>query len=242
MYTAERFSPSATIPSSELLPSDWRDLSRLGPNDCSKRGWDSPTTRHSFAGLQIVEKAKELVPWSIPFECALQRLRFAQRFLLHCECGFQIDLSRFHGFMPEPHGNDRAVHSPLQQVQGHGVAQDMDGDAFAFQRRTELGGSLDMTDQQVMHAVGAETCASGIGEQNLPVAAWRFAEPGFQHGDRRLGERYTTFLTALPDHTNVSTRSERDIIAGQPGQFGLAQSGLRRHQEEGVIAPSEPVR
>jgi hypothetical protein len=115
--------------------------------------------------------------------------------------------------MPEPHGNDRAVHSPLQQVQGHGVAQDMDGDAFAFQRRTDLGGSFDMTDQQVMHAVGAETRASGIGEQNLPDTAWRFAEPGFQHGDRRFGERYTTFLAALPDHTNVSTRSERDIIA-----------------------------
>ena len=128
-----------------------------------------------LTALQIVKEGQELVPWLIPFEFALQRFRFAQRLLLHCECGFQIDLSRFHGFMPEPQGNDGAVHAPLQQVEGHGVSKDMNGDAFAFQRRTSFSGRFDMTDQQVMHAVGAETRASGIGKQNLPVAAWRFA-------------------------------------------------------------------
>ena len=44
-----------------------------------------------------------------------------------------------------------------------------------------------MPDQQVMHAVGAETSASGVREQHLSVASLRFAEPGFQHGDRGFG-------------------------------------------------------
>ena len=35
---------------------------------------------------------------------------------------------------------------------------------LAQERRTDLGGGLDMMDQQVMYAVGAETRATGIGK------------------------------------------------------------------------------
>jgi hypothetical protein len=149
-----------------------------------------------LAPLQIVEEGHELVPWSIPFEFAFQWFRFGERPLLHRQCGLQIDLGRFHRFMPEPQGNDGAVHTLLEEVEGHGVSKDMNGDAFAFQRRTDLGGSIDMTDQQVMYAVGAETRASGIGEKDLTITACWFAEPSFQYGDRGFGERYTTFLCA----------------------------------------------
>jgi hypothetical protein len=47
----------------------------------------------------------------------------------------------------------------------------MGGDAFPFQRGTDLGGDIDMLDQQVTDAVAAEADAAGIGEQGLPVAA-----------------------------------------------------------------------
>lgn len=69
-----------------------------------------------------------------------------------------------------------------------------------------------MTDQQVMYAIGSEARDSGIGEQYLPVATWRFAEPGFQHSDRRLGQRYTPFLATLCDHSKVSTCTECDAF------------------------------
>ena len=91
-----------------------------------------------------------------------------------------------------------------------------------------------------MYAIGSETSASGIGEKNLPVAACWFAEPGFQHGDRGSSERYTTFLAALPDHANMSTCTECDILACQPGHFRQTEARLCRHPEEGVIAPAKP--
>ena len=87
-----------------------------------------------------------MVPWSIPFEFAIQRFGFAEGLLLHPQCGLQIDLGRFHGFVPKPQGDDRAVHASLQKVHGHGLPKDMNGDAFAFQRRTHLGGGVDMPD------------------------------------------------------------------------------------------------
>ena len=55
------------------------------------------------------------------------------------------------------------------------MAQAVDGDAFPFERRTAFGSERGMPDQQLMYAVGAETGTSGIGEQDLPVAARRFA-------------------------------------------------------------------
>jgi hypothetical protein len=111
---------------------------------------------------------------------------------------------------------------------------------FPFQRGADLSGGLDMLDQQVMDAVGAEAGSSGVGEQDLPVPAWRFAEPGFQHGARRFGQRDASFFAALPNHMNMRTSTERDVVACQSGHFGQTEPRLHGHQEEGVIAPAEP--
>jgi len=91
-----------------------------------------------------------------------------------------------------------------------------------------------------MHTVGAKTRAAGIGKENLAVAARWFAEPGSQHGDRGLGERYTPFFATLSDHANVSTWTEYYVLACQPGHFRQTKPCLHRDQEEGVIAPTEP--
>ena len=72
----------------------------------------------SGPGLQIVEETKELVPWSKASELGVQRFRFFERPLLHRQGGLQIDLRGLHGFVPEPQGNHRAIHAPLQQVEG----------------------------------------------------------------------------------------------------------------------------
>ncbi len=70
-----------------------------------------------------------------------------------------------------------------------------------------------------MYAIGSEARASGIRKQYLPVAARRFAEPGFQHSGHGLCQRYTAFLATLSDHVNVSTCTECDIFGRQPGHF-----------------------
>src|SRR5438876_406130 len=95
-----------------------------------------------------------------------------------------------------------------------------------------------MTGQQIMYAVGGETRASGIGKQDLAIAAWGFAKPGFQRSDRGLGERHTAFFATLSDHANVSTDAERDIPACQPGHFRQTKHRLRRYSKEDVIAPA----
>ncbi len=38
----------------------------------------------------------------------------------------------------------------------------------------------------------------------------------------------------------MSTYTKRDILACHPGHFRQTEPRLRRHQEEGVIAPAEP--
>jgi hypothetical protein len=62
----------------------------------------SPITRHSFGALQVAKEAKELVPRSIPFEFAVQRVRFAECPFLHRQRRFQVNLGRIQGFVAEP--------------------------------------------------------------------------------------------------------------------------------------------
>src|SRR5437764_8541959 len=83
--------------------------------------------------LEIVQEAKELVSWLIPLEFAVERFRFAERLLFYRQRGLQIDSSCVEGLVAEPQGDDRAIHTLLQKVHGHGVPQAVDGYAFAFQ-------------------------------------------------------------------------------------------------------------
>ena len=190
--------------------------------------------------LQTIEEAKELVPRVITDEFAHQRFCFFERLLFHRQSGLEINLSRFNRFVPKPQRDDRSIHATLQQVKGHGVSKDVNGDTFSCKGWTGLGGSSYMPEQQVMHGIGAQGGASEVGKQDLPVAACRLAKPGFQYGHCGFGKRDTSLLAALPNHTNMSTRPENEIIACQAAHFRLTEPRLRRHQEKRVIAPSEP--
>ena len=96
----------------------------------------------------------------------------------------------------------------------------MDGDTFVFQRRADLGSSRGMFNQQIMYAVGAQVRASGIGKQNLSVTARLLVQPAFQHSHCWFGKRHTPFFPAFPNHMDMGTYAEYDIIACQPGHFG----------------------
>jgi len=118
--------------SATRLPSDWRPFA-FGPKSLPK-GWrSSRITRNSLEPLEIVQEPKELVSWLIPLEFPVERFRFAERLLFYRQRGLQIDSSCVEGLVAEPQGDDRAVHTLLQKVHGHGVPQAVDGYAFAFQ-------------------------------------------------------------------------------------------------------------
>ena len=55
-----------------------------------------------------------------------------------------------------------------------------------------------------------------------------------------LASGYTAFFATLSDHVNVSTCTEHDVLACDPGHFRQTEPRLGCDQEEGVIAPTEP--
>ena len=73
--------------------------------------------------------------------------------------------------MAEPQSDDRAVHAGLQKVHSRRVSKNVDSNTFRPQRRAHLGCGLDMTEQQVMYAVRAETRATTIRKEDLAVTA-----------------------------------------------------------------------
>ena len=76
-----------------------------------------------------------------------------------------------------------------------------------------------MLGQQVLDAVDAETIAPGVREEHVAVAASRFSEPGFQHGKCGFGKRCAAFFAALADQTQVSARSDDEILAFEACHF-----------------------
>jgi integrase len=59
--------------------------------------------------LQAAEEAQQFIPRLIATGCAAESSRLGERLLFHGECGLEIDLGSFHGFVPEPQGDDRTV-------------------------------------------------------------------------------------------------------------------------------------
>ena len=73
--------------------------------------------------------------------------------------------------------------------------------------------------QQVLHAVDAETFALGAGKEHVAISALRLAQPGFQDGERGLGDRRTAFLATLANDAHVSAGSEDEVVTFEPGHL-----------------------
>lgn len=67
---------------------------------------DGQMTRHSFVCLETVKEPKKLVSGSEAAVLARVRFGFGKCLFLHRKCCFEIDLSCFHGFVPQPQSND----------------------------------------------------------------------------------------------------------------------------------------
>jgi hypothetical protein len=104
----------------------------------------------------------------------------------------------------------------------------MRGNPFLIQRRTPLSSDSDMLCQQIMHTVRAEPGSSGIGEDNLAIAAHGLLEPELQSTCCLLGQRRASVLAPLAEAMYMRTGSQRYILAAQAGYLRKPQASLNR--------------
>jgi hypothetical protein len=88
--------------------------------------------------------------------------------------------------------------------------------------------------------VAAEALAGDRREQRVAGSAGAFPKPGLQQRFGRRGQRGAAFLAAFADRVHVGAGGERDVLAGESGEFGDPQPGLDRQREHGVVAPAGP--
>src|SRR6201984_3278408 len=124
--------------------------------------------------------------------------------------------------MSQPERDYRAIDSCLQEFDGRRVAQTMWGNPFLIQRRAPLSSDSDMLCQQILHTVRAEPGSSGIGKDNLPVAAHGLLE--LQRTCCLLGQRRASLLAPLAEAMHMRTGSQRYIFAAQAGHLRKPQA------------------
>lgn len=66
--------------------------------------------------------------------------------------------------------------------------------------------------------------------------------PGLDQLRRVATKGRAAFLSALADAADVGSGAEDYVPAAQTDKFGRAQPGLKRKQEQGVIATPRPCR
>ena len=78
------------------------------------------------------------------------------------------------------------------------------------------------------------------GEQRVARGAGALAQPGLEDRFGRGHQRCSSFFAALADGVHVGAGGERDVLAGESGEFGDPQTGLDGQGEHGVVAPAGP--
>src|SRR6266436_4578494 len=95
--------------------------------------------------------------------------------------------------------------------------------SFLIQCRAPLSSDSDMLSQQILHTVRAEPGSSGIGKNNLPIAAHGLLEPELQSTCCLLGQRRATLLAPLAEAAHMRTGSQRYVLAAQAGHLRKPQ-------------------
>ena len=97
-----------------------------------------------------------------------------------------------------------------------------------------------MVGQEVLHTIGAELSATGIGKDNIVFRSTPLLEPGFHNGDRLFSERRTALLATLAVTTDMRSLSQDDIAPTKMNEFRKTKAGLDCQQEKCLIPPSRP--
>src|SRR6516225_341346 len=132
--------------------------------------------------------------------------------------------------MSQPERDYGTIDSCLQEFHGRRVTQTMWGNPFLIQRRAPLSSDSDMFCQQILHTVRAEPGSSGIGKENLAVAAHGLLEPELQSTCCLLGQRRAPLLAPLADAMHMGTGSQRYILAAQASHLRKPQASLNCDQ------------
>ena len=152
--------------------------------------------------------------------------------MLDVQIRVQVDLGRLDLFMTEPERYDRGVDPGAQQSHGGGMAQNVHSHRFLRQRRTGVGGFLDVFGKSVFKCVAAEGASGLRGEQRGCGLSGALGKPGAQDGDAAFGERRDPLLPSLSVATHMRARSEMDIGSAKADQLGGAKTGLHRECEQ----------
>ena len=98
----------------------------------------------------------------------------------------------------------------------------------------------DVVGEAPFDRVAAEASAGDGREQWIGGSAGTFPEPRFEDRFGGRHQRCSSLFSAFADRVHVGAGGERDVLAGETGEFGDPQSGLDREREHGVVAPSGP--
>src|SRR6516162_258809 len=97
---------------------------------------------------------------------------------------------------------------------------------FLIQRRAPPSSDSDMLCQQILHAVWAELCSSGIRKDNLAVAPSGLLQPKLQSVCCLLGQWRASLLAPLAEATHMRASSQHYILAAQTSHLRKPQSRL----------------
>ena len=111
-------------------------------------------------GLQGLEELNELIVWTIPGRCAVNRAGFRQHRFFQSEVGVEIDLRRLDRFVTEPDGDEGTVDAGLQQLHCRAVSKNVGSHPLLRQSWTGLLGITDVPVDQPLDGVGAEAAAT----------------------------------------------------------------------------------
>src|SRR5215207_4297961 len=99
-----------------------------------------------------------------------------------------------------------------------------------------------MLGETTLDRVACQWSAGSGGEQRVGRQAGALARPYFEDGDGLAGERRDPFLSALAEGRQVRSGAEVHVCVGQSDQLRDAQAGLRRGEQQRVVASSGPGR
>src|SRR5690242_312375 len=80
---------------------------------------------HNSALSETLEEGQELLWRPVSTRPSRKRFCFRQSLLFKFKARVKVNLSRVHGFMSQPQGNDRTIDTALKQIHRSAVTQDM---------------------------------------------------------------------------------------------------------------------
>ena len=163
-----------------------------------------------------------------------------ERSLFEARIAVEVAAGRLFLFVAEPERDHHRADVGLEECHRGGVPEGVSGDLLGLQRWAALGGDSGVFGDQPFDGVAAERPTVGGREQRVGGLALAFFEPDPGDLDGLAGERDRSLLAVLALGEQVAGRAEPQVLAAQAGEFGDAQPGLDRGQQQRVVTPAGP--